>query len=103
MQASGSSTCKKKVRGTYYGATIEKEIAMKRGTRVTHLEVLFDPTTGKAIDKYGKWFNNFTAHLVRENVSPKYFFWKDVPQTSVEVIYQKLSVSFLLTFVVSYN
>ncbi|KAI3758447.1 hypothetical protein L6452_06010 [Arctium lappa] len=61
--ASGSTgTGKKKVRGAYYGASIEKEIAMNRGTGVTHLEVLFDPITGKTIDKYGKWFNNFTAH-----------------------------------------
>ncbi|KAI3665129.1 hypothetical protein L6452_43747 [Arctium lappa] len=92
MQASGSTgTGKKKVRGAYYGASIEKEIAMNRGTGVTRLEVLFDPITGKAIDKYGKWFNNFTAHLVRENVSPEFFFWKNVPQTDIEVIYQKLS------------
>ncbi|KAI3702373.1 hypothetical protein L6452_28109 [Arctium lappa] len=93
MQASGSTgTGKKKVRGAYYGASIEKEIAMNRGTGVTRLEVLFDPITGKAIDKYGKWFNNFTAHLVRENVSPEFFFWKNVPQTDIEVIYQKLSI-----------
>lgn len=62
---------------------------------VTHLEVLFDPTSGKAIEKYGKWFNNLTAHLVRENVSPRYLHWKDMPQTDIQIIYQKLSEKFL--------
>ena len=94
---------KKKVRGSYYGVAIEKDIAMKRGTRFIHLEVLYDQMTGKAIDKYRKRFNNFIAHLVRENVYPEYIFWKDVPQTTMDVIFQKLSVSFLTTFMISYN
>ncbi|KAI3727947.1 hypothetical protein L6452_16570 [Arctium lappa] len=53
IQASGSTcTCKKKVRGAYYGAAIEKEIAMNRGAGVTRLQVLFDLITGKQLIGY---------------------------------------------------
>ncbi|KAJ9566906.1 LOW QUALITY PROTEIN: hypothetical protein OSB04_002872 [Centaurea solstitialis] len=66
MQALGSSTGKKNIRGTYYGAAIEKELA-KRGPGVTRLEVLFNLTTGKAIDKYG---NGLTTSQLDKFVFP---------------------------------
>ena len=82
----------KRGRGAYYGANIEKELAIKK---FTHLKVEFDKETGKAIQKYGKWFNNSMARYLRSTVPPTTLAWEQVKPADIEVIRKRLSVSIL--------
>ena len=80
----------KRGRGAYYGANIEKELAIKK---VSHLKVKFDKETGKAIQKYGKWFNNSMTRYLRNTVPPTTLAWEQVKPADIQVIRNRLSVS----------
>ena len=80
----------KRGRGAYYGANIEKELATKK---VSHLKVEFDAQTGKAIQTYGKWFNNSMARYLRNTVPPTTLAWEQVTPADLQVIWHRLSIS----------
>ena len=77
-------------RGAYYGANIERELATKK---VSHLKVEFDAQTGKAIQTYGKWFNNSMARYLRSTVPSTTLAWEQVKPAGIQVIRKRLSVS----------
>ena len=73
----------KRGKGAYYGANIEKELATEK---FSNLKVEFDAQTGKVIQTYGKWFNNYMARDLRDTVPPTTLAWEQVKPADIQVI-----------------
>uniref|UniRef100_A0A803QE33 DUF4216 domain-containing protein n=1 Tax=Cannabis sativa TaxID=3483 RepID=A0A803QE33_CANSA len=54
-----------------------------------------DDVFGSAVGKYGEMFNNYTAYLVRDNISPTTLSWNDVGKNDILVICRKSADKFI--------